>query len=103
MSMNKGDTVIINGSIPATVVLVTSQHGSMLLSFDGIVDGHVGMMPVMRSKTGYISLVNGKRFTVEEAEWRNASPPIYPREVCYSNDQICSLDLASRARTVSPR
>ena len=89
MSMNKGDTVIINGSIPAAVVLVTSQHGSMLLSFDGIVDGHVGMMPVMRSKIGYISLVNGKRFTVEEAEWRNASPPIYPRGAPLPGDPPC--------------
>ena len=65
--MKKGDVVVINGSIPAFVVLATSQYASLLLSFDGIVDGHVGFMPVMRGNKGgeYISLVNGRRFTVK--------------------------------------
>jgi len=47
--MKKGDVVVINGSVPAFVVLATSQYASLLLSFDGIVDGHVGFIPVMRA------------------------------------------------------
>jgi len=72
--MKKSDVVVINGSIPAFVVLATAKYASLLLSFDGIVDGHVSFMPVMRgNKSGeYVSLFNGRRFTVELQATRHA-------------------------------
>ena len=65
--MKKGHLVVINGSIQASVVLVT-KSASLLLSFDGHLDGHIGMLLVMKGdRGGYISLVNDRRFTVEPA------------------------------------
>jgi hypothetical protein len=58
-----GDAVWINADIPGTIML-TSGNG-LVLQFGAIIDGHVGVMPVMLMPEGYYaSVLTGHRVTI---------------------------------------
>lgn len=58
-----GDTVKIqyaDESIAGTVILASGNGRSLMLSFDGLIDGHFGTMPVLADDLGvYRSLMTG--------------------------------------------
>ena len=58
-----GDAIAIQcgyRSIPGSVILASENGASLMLSFEAILDGHAGMMPVLRDDDGlYHSVVTG--------------------------------------------
>lgn len=69
--MKTGDKVQIECqgvSIIGTVVLASSNGKSLMLGFDGILDGHFGGMPVLRDDDGtYRSIMSGTPVKLREA------------------------------------
>lgn len=61
--LKRGDWVRIEcdgRTLPAMVLLASSNGKSLLLSFDAILDGHVGTMPVLQVDDGtYRSIITG--------------------------------------------
>lgn len=50
------------------VMLASDNGNSLMLGFDGILDGHVGWMPVLRDDDGtYRSIVNDVEVSIEHA------------------------------------
>jgi hypothetical protein len=39
-------------TVPGTVILGSSNGRSLMLGFEGLVDGHLGMMPVLQDDAG---------------------------------------------------
>jgi hypothetical protein len=62
-NLRKGDEVQIRctgKSITGTVLMASSNGKSLMLGFEAIIDGHVGMMPVLQDDDGtYHSIVTG--------------------------------------------
>ena len=58
-----GDEVSIvceGRTVPGEVLLASSNGVSIMLGFEAMIDGHVGMMPVIRGTDGgYYSIVTG--------------------------------------------
>jgi hypothetical protein len=58
-----GDAVRItcNGrAVPGSVLLASGNGRSLMLGFEALIEGHVGMMPVSRNEQGvYQSIVTG--------------------------------------------
>lgn len=61
--MKRGDRVLIecDGKTVLGIVLLASENDkSLMLSFDALIDGHVGMMPVLQDDDGeYRSIMTG--------------------------------------------
>lgn len=63
--MKTGDAVQIKCAgamfpVDGTVILASENGASLMLGFEAILDGHVGMMPVLRGDDGvYRSIVTG--------------------------------------------
>jgi hypothetical protein len=61
MMWKTGDDVLIEcagQTVPGRVVLASPNSVSLMLDFEAILDGHVGMMPVLRHDDGiYRSIV----------------------------------------------
>jgi hypothetical protein len=61
--MKTGDKVQIEcdgRSVPGTVLLASKNGKSLMLSFEAVLDGHAGMMPVTRNDDGsYQSIMTG--------------------------------------------
>jgi len=52
--------------VEATVMLVSENGTPLMLGFDAILDGHLGMMPVLRDEDGvYRSVLTGIDITIE--------------------------------------
>lgn len=66
-----GDAVLIEceGVTVEGVVILASENGkSLMLGFDALLDGYVGMLPVLRDDDGgYRSLVTGVAVTISRA------------------------------------
>lgn len=54
-------TIECNGRTVAGEVVFASSNGkSLMLGFDAMLEGHIGMMPVLRNDDGlYTSILNG--------------------------------------------
>lgn len=69
--LRTGDTVHIAYGDESAVgmIIIGSRNGaSLMLSFDAIIDGHVGMMPVLRGDDGiYRSIVTGTEVRITPA------------------------------------
>lgn len=69
--MKKGDRVTVTcagRTVPAEVALISSNGKSLVLTFDAMLDGHVGTMPVLRDDEGiYRALVTGSELTIDDA------------------------------------
>jgi hypothetical protein len=55
IDMKRGDRVIIEcdgKTVPGIVLLASENDKSLMLSFDALIDGHVGMMPVLQNDDG---------------------------------------------------
>ena len=69
INLKTGDAVLIDCAgkkIAGTVLLASSNGKSLMLEFEAILDGHVGMMPVSRDDGGaYYSIVTGKPVTLK--------------------------------------
>jgi hypothetical protein len=70
MSFATGDRVRLTcdgRTLDATIVLASSNGRSLALTFEGIVAGHVGMMPVLDAAgTGqYVTLLGSRPVTLE--------------------------------------
>lgn len=53
--LRTGDAVFIQcagAHVPGTVLLASSNGKSLMLAFDGLLDGHLGMMPVLMNEHG---------------------------------------------------
>ena len=62
-SLKTGDAVSItcNGrAVPGSILFASSNGKSLMLEFEAIIEGHVGMMPVLLGDDGrYASIVTG--------------------------------------------
>ena len=67
--MKMGDEVVLTvggKSVTAWVTLISPNMRSLWLSFDDVLEGHVGGMPVMRMPDGqYVSVPSGLRCWVD--------------------------------------
>jgi hypothetical protein len=67
--MKKGDEVVLtvgSKSVTARVEMISPSTRALWLSFDDVLDGHVGGMPVMRMPDGqYVSALSGLRCWVD--------------------------------------
>jgi hypothetical protein len=72
MAFHKGDVVIITMGLDEVtgVVLLASANGrSLMLSFDKILRGHVGMMPVLQGEDGsFRSIVSREIVQLERVQ-----------------------------------
>jgi hypothetical protein len=72
MAFRKGDVVIITMGLDEVtgVVLLASANGrSLMLSFDKILRGHVGMMPVLQGEDGsFRSIVSREIVQLERVQ-----------------------------------
>ena len=72
MIFRTGDRVTIHADeriVPGEVVLASGNGKSLVLRFEAILHGHVGMMPVMAlDDGGYISLAGGHAITLKERD-----------------------------------
>lgn len=61
--------ITVQGRTEPGEILLASPNGvSLMLQFEAILDGHVGMMPVLRDRNGiYHSIVTGSEVTIEPA------------------------------------
>lgn len=63
MNFRTGDHVLIEcggRTVPGTVLMASGNGKSLMLNFDAIIDGHVGMMPVLLCDDGvFASIMNG--------------------------------------------
>lgn len=65
--MKTGDTVTIicqGESYRAQIILASPNEVSLMLSFEAIIDGHVGMMPVLKEDGVYRSIMTGTEIEV---------------------------------------
>lgn len=67
----KGNQVIIHcgdNHVAALIALASENGRSLILTFEAILDGHVGMMPVLQDDFGrYASIVTGTEVRIERA------------------------------------
>ncbi|HTI78916.1 MAG TPA: hypothetical protein VL614_00545 [Acetobacteraceae bacterium] len=72
MAFHKGDVVIITMGLDEVtgVVLLASANGrSLMLTFDKILRGHVGMMPVLQGEDGsFRSIVSREIVQLERVQ-----------------------------------
>lgn len=65
-----GDAVQIEcdgWNVPGAVTFASPNGVSLMLSFEAVLDGHVGMMPVLRNEDGsYTAIMTGKRVDLTE-------------------------------------
>lgn len=65
-----GETVVIEcigQRIEGAVIHASTNGRSLMLGFEAMIDGHVGMMPVLRDDDGrYRSIVNGVEVVLHE-------------------------------------
>ena len=63
MNFRTGDYVLIEcggRTVPGTVLMASGNGKSLMLNFEAIIDGHIGMMPVLLMNDGaYVSIMNG--------------------------------------------
>lgn len=68
MIWRTGDKVTIccaGCTVPGHVILAAGNGKALMLGFDGILDGHVGMMPVLADDAGeFQSIVTGVAVTL---------------------------------------
>jgi hypothetical protein len=66
--MKSGDAVTIfcaGCRVDGTVIMASPNGASLMLGFESILDGHVGMMPVLRGDDGvYRSIITGSEVRV---------------------------------------
>lgn len=64
----RGDLVEIGAAgatIRGMVTLASEPNGkSLMVMFDGMLDGHAGMMPLLHTEHGFIALVTGNPVTL---------------------------------------
>jgi hypothetical protein len=68
VSWEKGDRVLIHVGphrMPGEVILASGNSRSLMLQFEGVLEGHVGMMPVLLERDGiYRSILSGHEVAV---------------------------------------
>jgi hypothetical protein len=68
--MKTGDKVEIkhgDTTVDGLVVLASSNGKSLMLSFEAILSGHVGMMPVLQADDGvYRSIITGEEVSLRK-------------------------------------
>lgn len=72
----RGDVVTLtveDRTVDAKVVLASPNGRSLILAFEAMLDGHVGMMPVFQDDDGvYHALISGTEVTIaEKPKWVN--------------------------------
>lgn len=69
MTLKKDDLVVIRCGhrvLDGVVLLASANEESLMISFDALLGGHVGMMPVSRQDDGrYRSIVDGTMVSIE--------------------------------------
>ena len=71
MSWRQGDRVTItigSDSAPGEVILASGNGASLMLQFEAILHGHVGMMPVLQEDGGFHSIVTGEVVELTEGQ-----------------------------------
>jgi hypothetical protein len=70
--MKTGDPVVIGygrKTVPGRVLIVSPNGKSLMLSFDAMLGGHIGMMPVLQNDDGsYVSIIEGKEVRLDHAD-----------------------------------
>ncbi len=70
--MKDGDDILITScgrTLPAKVVMISTNQVAAMIAFEGILDGHVGMMPLTRwdkDRGLYKSIITGTEVVVRE-------------------------------------
>lgn len=79
MKLENGDEVAVtcgDRTVPANVVMVSSNQVSILLSFEAMLGGHAGMMPATRwdmERNAYRSIIDGTEIIVKKLQPRGTS------------------------------
>jgi hypothetical protein len=76
MTFKKGDLVLIgcdDRSVEGHIILASDNQESLMLGFEAILDGHVGMMPVLLQDGVYRSIVTGQAVAVMPRKSRAAT------------------------------
>lgn len=69
--MKRGDFVWMERGdlrVKAMVVLASENEDSLMLMFDAMFDGYVGMMPVLRENGVYRDLMKGEAVKLEKTK-----------------------------------
>lgn len=72
VQFSKGDPAIVtcgDRTIRAEVVMISPNQVSVLIQFDAVLGGHIGMMPAMRHDKDlgiYRSIIDGTEFTMRK-------------------------------------
>lgn len=66
----RGDKIIVTdwmglGPYPAVVAMASSNGRALMLSFEAIIDGHVGMMPVLWERGIFVSIITDHPVTLD--------------------------------------
>ena len=72
MTFRAGDAVMITydgRTVPGTITLASPNGVSLMLAFDALLGGHVGMMPVLGDGRGnYASLIEQRPVKIERVQ-----------------------------------
>lgn len=69
--MKRGDPIRLTcqgRTVDATVLIASEDDRSLAVYFDGILDGHVGAMPIVRREGGYEALLTRTPVTIEKRQ-----------------------------------
>lgn len=79
MKLENDEEVLITcdgRTVPGKVVMVSSNQVSALVSFEALLGGHTGMMPVTRwdlARDAYRSIINGTEITIKKLQPRGTT------------------------------
>ena len=70
MTLRQGDSIVItceDMQVDGTVVIASENNVSLMIRFEAILGGHVGMMPVLLHGDGvYRSIIDGTEVSIEQ-------------------------------------
>ncbi|SHG24922.1 hypothetical protein [Bradyrhizobium erythrophlei] len=68
--MKKGDEIIITCGeriVPGEIVMISDNQVSAIISFEALLEGHAGLMPIVRhdkERCAYRSIIDGTEVTL---------------------------------------
>jgi hypothetical protein len=65
--MKTGDPVWIEHdgrTVEGTILMASENERSLVVGFEAILGGHLGMMPVLLDEDGYRSIITGEAVTI---------------------------------------
>jgi hypothetical protein len=69
-SFQKGDEILTcdGRTVPGKIEIASANAVSLMISFEALLHGHAGMMPLLLHDGGYRSIEDGVAVTLEKAK-----------------------------------